>query len=238
MHQFNEHHPDPLLAAQEGQRKEALRKTKLYGAGIAMIAVSLTGLGYIMTKNLRLPLFALFGGGAGMFALYAWLMKSIRGETKDRIVGGICNYVGWTFQAEVVDIPDLELLATYGLLPKGYKAKPEGKVAWSTGKHASFEDQLSGEAHGAQFTSVEAHLQRKDDDNMQTVFRGQVMTLTFPRKFLGKTVVLRDKGMFQRKKRGDMKRVGFADPVFEKIFEAYSTDQVESRYLLDPVFMQ
>jgi len=251
MHQFNEHHPElkgfseyfhaeifPLLAAQEGQRKEALRKTKLYGAGIAMIAVSLTGLGYIMTKNLRLPLFALFGGGAGMFALYAWLMKSIRGETKDRIVGGICNYVGWTFQAEVVDIPDLELLATYGLLPKGYKAKPEGKVAWSTGKHASFEDQLSGEAHGAQFTSVEAHLQRKDDDNMQTVFRGQVMTLTFPRKFLGKTVVLRDKGMFQRKKRGDMKRVGFADPVFEKIFEAYSTDQVESRYLLDPVFMQ
>ena len=64
------------------------------------------------------------------------------------------------------------------------------------------------------------------------------MTFTFHRKFLGQTVVLRDKGVFQRKERGDMKRVGLVDPVFEKIFEAYSTDQVESRYLLDPVVMQ
>jgi len=56
--------------------------------------------------------------------------------------------------------------------------------------------------------------------------RGQLMTLTFPRKFLGRTVVLRDKGFLQGKKKGDMKRVGLADPVFEKIFEAYSTDQV------------
>jgi len=35
-----------------------------------------------------------------------------------------------------------------------------------------------------------------------------------------------------------MKRVGLVDPVFEKIFEAYGTDQVEARYLLTPTFMQ
>jgi len=227
-----------LLAAQEGQRKEALGKAKFYGVGIAALAMCLAIFLYVTTKEAKLPLFTVFGGGMAIAALYAWLMKSIRGETKERIVGGICNYVGWRFQAEAVDRPDLELLATYGLLPKGYHKKTTGGIDWSSGKRSSFEDQMSGQAHGAQFTSVETHLERKNDDNWQTVFRGQVMTLTFPRKFLGKTVVLRDKGRFQSKKRGDMKRVGLVDPVFEKIFEAYSTDQVESRYLLDPLFMQ
>jgi len=251
MHQFNEHHPElkgfseyfhaeifPLLAAQEGQRKEALRKAKLYGAGIGVLAAVLASLAYFITKEINLTVFTLFVGVMAILSLYAWLMKSIRGETKDRIVGGICKYVGWRFQAEVTDKPDLELLATYGLLPKGYHQKVHSGIDWNNSKRASFEDQMSGEAHGAQFISVETHLERESDDSWTTVFRGQVMMLTFPRKFLSKTVVLRDKGMFQRKKRGDMKRVGLADPVFEKIFEAYSTDQVESRYLLDPVFMQ
>ena len=35
-----------------------------------------------------------------------------------------------------------------------------------------------------------------------------------------------------------MKRIGLADPVFEKMFEAYGTDQVEGRVILDPAFMQ
>jgi hypothetical protein len=62
--------------------------------------------------------------------------------------------------------------------------------------------------------------------------------IDFDKSFLGKTVVLRDKGMFNRKAKGEMKRVGLVDPIFEKIFEAYGTDQVEARYLLTPDFMQ
>jgi len=251
MHLFNEHHSEfkgfsdyyhrevfPLLAAQEGARREALHKTKLYGVCIVALAVLLAILTFIVTKEFKLPLFSLIAGGGGTYALYTRLIKSIKGDTKDRIVGGICSYIGWTFQAEVVDIPDLDLLATYGLLPKGYKKKLAGMVSWSEGKHASFEDQLSGEAHGTQFTSVETHLQDKTDDSIRTAFRGQVMTLTFPRKFLGKTVVHRNKGMLERKKFDDMKRVGLVDPVFEKYFDAFSTDQVEARYLLDPAFIQ
>ena len=259
MHPFNEHHPElkgfskyfhdeifPLLAAQDGVRREALGKVKLYGAVIAALAICIAIFAYLKTREPNLSVFTLIGGGAGIGALYSWLMKSIRGETKDKIVGSICRYVGWTFLAEVTDKPDLNKLETYGLIPKGFREKAKGapvsvslgNVNLGGGKRASFEDQMSGEAHGAQFTSVETHLERKNDDNWQTVFRGQVMKLTFPRKFLGTTVVLRDKGRFQRKTLGNMKGVGLVDPVFEKIFEAYSTDQVESRYLLDPVFMQ
>lgn len=251
MHEFNEHHAElkgfskyfhdeifPLLAAQDGARRVALGKAKLYCTIIAIVAVAGAVYFYLTADEFQLIFIPLIGGVIAIGLLYGRLMKTVRGETKDKIVGGICNYVGWNFQAEVTDKPDLDLLATYGLLPKGYQRKDDGSVNWSAGKRSSFEDQMSGEAHGAQFKSVETLLERKNDDNWSTVFRGQVMTLTFPRKFLGQTVVLRDKGMFQSKKHGNMKRVGLADPVFEKIFEAYSTDQVESRYLLDPAFMQ
>ena len=252
MHQFNEHHPElkgfskyfhdeimPYLDMQDGERLDRLQDIKTYGVGIAVLVVVLAIAVYLSTKKADISVFVLFLGPVGIFALYSKLMKSVRGVTKDRIVGGICNYIGWSFHAVVTDKPDLALLETYGLLPKGFREKDKGNsINIGGGKRASFEDQMSGEAHGAHFKSVETHLEREDDDSWTTVFRGQVMTLTLPRKFLGKTVVLRDKGRFQRKIHGDMKRVGLVDPVFEKIFEAYSTDQVESRYLLDPAFMQ
>jgi len=246
MHQFNEHHPElkgfskyfhdeifPLLDTNERLRKDAVRNgilwSLLLGALFSFAAFYLSKI----SANAQPSIIVLVLGGLSIAALNKRFFKNVRGETKEKIVGGICAYIGWTFLADVKDKPDLNYWSRLGLLPKGY---PSGRTLGI--KRSSFEDQMSGEAHGAQFTSVETHLEQKNDDNWRTVFRGQVMTLTFPRKFLGKTVVLRDKGVFQRKKLGDMKRVGLVDPIFEKIFEAYSTDQVESRYLLDPAFMQ
>jgi len=246
MHQFNEHHPElkgfsdyfhkeifPLLAAQEGQRREALGKAKLYGSASVILSIALAIFGYISTEEIKYVLYALVGGVMAVLALYAWLLKSIRSETKDKIVGGICNYVGWNFLAEVSNEPDLNYWSQLGLLPKGFASD-----SLFSSKRASFEDHMWGEAHGAQFDSIEVHLEQKGDKSYHTVMRGQMMTITFPRKFLGRTGGLRDKGFLQSKKKGDMKRVGLVDPVFEKIFEAYSTDQVESRYLLDPAFIQ
>ena len=246
MHPFNEHHAElkgfseyyhrevfPLLAVREGARKAALRNVVIFGGVIA--AITIACLVYLTTRTVDTQLYIItaFIGLGAIAALYAWLFKGVKGETKEKIVGGICAYIGWSFRAEVTEPPDLNYWSQLGLLPKGFQA---GRIFG--GKRASFEDELSGEAHGAQFKSVEVHLEQKGDKSYYTVMRGQLMTLTFPRKFLGRTVVLRDKGFLQGKKKGDMKRVGLADPVFEKIFEAYSTDQVESRYLLDPVFMQ
>jgi len=246
LHQFDEHHAElkgfssyfheeifPLLAAQDGSRREAVKKAKIFGAFIVVIAIILAIFIFIRTDKFQLGFFALFFGGAGSFGLYKKLTKTVKGYAKGKIVSGICTFIGWTFQEKVTLKPDLELLGQFGLLPKGFSAE-----AASSSYRAAFEDQMSGAAHGADFRSVEAHLECKSDDDWVTAFRGQIMTLTFPRKFLGQTVVLRDKGMFQSKNRGDMKRMGLVDPVFEKIFEAYSTDQVESRYLLDPAFMQ
>jgi hypothetical protein len=61
----------------------------------------------------------------------------------------------------------------------------------------------------------------------------------FPRSFAGVTVVRRDNGIFNLLGgEPGMKRVGLEDPVFEKAFEVWGTDQVEARYLVHPAFMQ
>ena len=81
----------------------------------------------------------------------------------------------------------------------------------------------------------------KGRTSYSTVFRGQIIRLAFPRKFLGVTIVRRDMGifnMFGEDKKRNLERVGLEDPKFEKVFEVYGTDQVEARYLVHPVLME
>ncbi len=72
-----------------------------------------------------------------------------------------------------------------------------------------------------------------------TVFQGIAIELDMQKKFQGHTIVLKDHGLFSRfTKPQGMERVILEDPFFEKTFEVYSTDQIEARYLLTPVFME
>ncbi|WP_427451132.1 DUF3137 domain-containing protein [Litorimonas sp. WD9-15] len=157
------------------------------------------------------------------------ILSSIKADTKINIVGGICRYLGWSFSQTMGFSRPHAGFDDLGLLPRYHRG--------------DYEDKIEGRAHGANFASYEAHLEKRHGrengkETWTTAFRGQLLVIVFDQKFMGRTVVLRDKGLFNRKKKGDMKRVGLVDPVFEKIFEAYSTDQVEARYLLTPTFMQ
>jgi len=76
-------------------------------------------------------------------------------------------------------------------------------------------------------------------------FRGVVIMMKFNKEFSGRTIVKHDLGMignFSRKlaenRLKDMEKVALEDPEFEKIFEVYSTDQTEARYLLTTSFME
>ena len=69
-------------------------------------------------------------------------------------------------------------------------------------------------------------------------FDGHLIRLDIPKPFSGITVVTRDLGKGQPKTHNTLKRVGLVDPVFERIFEVYGSDQVESRALLSPDLMQ
>ena len=242
MHQFDEHHSElkgfsafyeaeilPELQVQEAARVEVIGKIKktvpLIG-GVTVFALAIA-------IHFRAPFMAyaiITGFGVlGGFGGAQYLMRDVKTATKGNIVGGVCRFLGWTFTEKLEEPTNFEFFGYMGLVTSNYS-------------RSSFEDMITGEAHGAGFQSYEAHLEKREmsgkNQKWVTKFRGQLLAIQFDQKFLGETVVLRDNGIFNRKKRRNMKRVGLVDPVFEKIFEAYGTDQVEARYLLTPTFMQ
>ncbi|WP_298913898.1 DUF3137 domain-containing protein [uncultured Algimonas sp.] len=219
----------PILKDRDAVRQAAVRKGLIGAVLSTAVLLSVSSLIILYFDN---PMFGIFLVGLAMmsgFVVFGASTNSIRKETKGRIVSSVVEYIGWTFDADVINY-DIRPFAELFLIPNRID-------------RSSFEDRLSGQAHGAQFHAVEAHFERRTRDSKgktrwSTIFRGQLMQIQFPTRTYGRTIVLREKGLFQRKKRGDMKRIGLADPVFEKIFEAYGTDQVEGRVILDPAFMQ
>ncbi|PHS39960.1 MAG: hypothetical protein COA91_04835 [Robiginitomaculum sp.] len=242
MHNFNETRPEfkgfskfyeqnihPFLQKKELQRQEKLAKGKQYGTITAGVIVLI---GVFIALKFGIFLVAAFVGAVGIlcgFGVLYGMVSKLRGQTKQILMSNICTFLGWSFQAKDFVEPDLSLWKTNKLLP-----------GWD---RVNFEDQMSGTVNGTEFTFCEAHLETRHKDNKgnttwRTAFRGILFEVGFQREFLGRTVVLRDAGFFNFKKKAGMKRVGLVDPKFEKIFEAYGTDQVEARYLLTPTFMQ
>ena len=71
------------------------------------------------------------------------------------------------------------------------------------------------------------------------IFKGICVMLDMNKPFEGRTVVLKDGGMFNILKRiSGMQKVQLEDLFFEKIFEVFSDDQIEARYLLTTAFME
>ena len=243
MHQFLETHPEfkgfsafyerelhPFLMQTETERSRKIGRLKKIIPVIVLIAVAIAALLWTKTQHIMTLIVPLIGGAAASTALYHFFLEGVKANTKTHLVGGICQFVGLDFKEKLDAAPDLTPFFDNKLLPSRFD-------------RVSFEDHMFGNAHSAEFSSSECHMERKYKDKngktqWKTIFRGAVMTIDFHRKFLGRTVVLRDKGIFNSKKKSDMKRVGLVDPKFEKIFEAYGTDQVEARYILSPDFMQ
>jgi hypothetical protein len=106
-----------------------------------------------------------------------------------------------------------------------------------------FEDAVSGVYADAPFSFCEAHLEVQTSGkkkSRRTVFHGQMFAIDYPKRFFGSTVVQRDMGVLNglTKPSKEYSRVGLASPAFEKAFEAWSTDQVEARELLDPIVLE
>jgi hypothetical protein len=108
------------------------------------------------------------------------------------------------------------------------------------------EDFFTGSYKGTKISFSEIHLteRRGSGKNRRTVttFKGLCILLAVPtRKFLGHTILERDKGKimkwFTDKSRG-LKHSNMVDPEFEKLFDVYTNDQVEARYLVDPLMIE
>lgn len=108
------------------------------------------------------------------------------------------------------------------------------------GAHA--EDEIHGEYRGMPLSIIELQLTQGTGKRRRTVFNGLTASVTLPRGLAGVTVVVPDRGVFgnlaERLRGGPCEPVRLEDPVFEKAYEVYASDQIAARALLTPAFME
>lgn len=86
---------------------------------------------------------------------------------------------------------------------------------------------------------LENHTFNGKKKHKQKVFRGVCISLDMSKKFVGQTIVLKDRGILNILNRhGNLQRVSLESVDFEKKFEVYADDQIEARYLLDVALME
>lgn len=102
------------------------------------------------------------------------------------------------------------------------------------------EDEIHGEYRGLPLSIVELKLTRSEGKKTVTVFHGLTAAVTLPRGLAGTTIVVPDRGFFgnRTRLRDRYQPVRLEDPVFEKAYEVYGSDQISARALLTPAFME
>tara|TARA_B100000029_G_scaffold152723_1_gene147846 strand:- start:1042 stop:2076 length:1035 start_codon:yes stop_codon:yes gene_type:complete len=110
---------------------------------------------------------------------------------------------------------------------------------------ASFsEDYVKGTYNNVNIEFFEARLMRGAHyKGKKAVFNGVIAKISVNKKFSSKTVIRPDKGSFGdwvsgRKLPENQEVVRLEDPKFDKLFNVYSNDQIEARYLLTTTFME
>jgi len=104
------------------------------------------------------------------------------------------------------------------------------------------EDHFSGVYKGTKIRFAEIHLEERRRSRRRTyyvtVFKGLAVLISMKNKnFLGHTILVKNAGKIVewfKEKTDGLKRANLVDPVFEKMFDVYTNDQVEARYLVDP----
>jgi hypothetical protein len=221
---------EPLFARAEAERLThvATFRSRL-GMG-APIALALGAAAWVGFNEAAAGVMVALFGLVVAYAIAYMPLQALGARVKVAALDAITGAVGVTYRVEGVAPPTMPRYRGLDLLPGFDRSR--------------FEDFFHGERLGCAFDICEAVLEdkRRDKDGKThhvTVFRGQLVRIAFPKKFLGVTVVRRDAGVFNDLRAlGQLKRVGLGDSTFERAFEVYSNDQVEARYLVHPVFME
>jgi hypothetical protein len=206
-----------------------------------IIIICTTAAAYYLPKG-GLTFTILVVGFMALTGVAVWSHKPVRkyaANVKAEVFPEIFRFFGKDYLYNEVSPLKMELLEVSGLIPS-YDS-------------SHLEDYVKGSYKDITLELTEAKLQgtRGSGKNRHTVtvFNGIFVLLDMNKNFSGKTIVIKDIGKlgnwFSRKfskklfsKAISLENVKLEDPVFEKQFEVYSTDQVEARYLLTTSFME
>jgi hypothetical protein len=168
------------------------------------------------------------------FALYTWVTHPRRQYVKaykKKILPGLAKLFG-DFNYALKGRINMSLMRPSRIIPAHDRY--------------SAEDCFQGTYKGVDIQFAEINLQEKrrskNRDTYVSVFKGLAVLLEMKnKKFYGHTILDHNKSKISewfKEKSLDLKRANLVDPEFEDIFDAYTNDQVEARYLVDPLMME
>lgn len=169
----------------------------------------------------------------GVAAPFFWIFSPIwsyEENIKKEIFPNVLNFFG-DFKYHVETKKSVKEYYATELIPKH-----DSEIA---------EDHITGTYKDIKVDLFETKLSNDSDENssttLNTVFDGIIVELSMNKSFSGKTVIKKDIGTVGNwfiNKSTSLKKVKLEDPNFEKMFEVYSDDQVEARYLLTVTFIE
>ncbi|MCC3860286.1 DUF3137 domain-containing protein [Pseudemcibacter aquimaris] len=226
LHSFDDSGLKPILDKLEERRKAAFKRflTVVFIVGFVVFFMILT-MG--MTDLVEFSI-----AGAVLISIFFYSrLAVIRREAKEKLMPLLCVEIGLDYNvapsgAAIRPYDDLNIIPSYD--------------------EKTLEDQISGNVEDIDFNLLEAKLVNVSRDSKgrttrTTVFQGFLVEFDFHKNFTAETIITKDRtviGNFLTNwtKNGD--KVKLEDPNFEREFEVHSTDQVEARYLLTPMFME
>lgn len=226
----------PKVKAFEERRIKALRRLRsniflalpLSLSGVAFVAY----VGFIGIPGLPIDLVLFFGVVAviGLFGWAVWPVMKYKESIKEQIYPLIFEYFGSDYSYSHISPLTVSSLEASDIIP-----------SFDT---ENTDDYVRGIYKGVKLEMVEAELTETQgtgkDRRTVSVFEGLFVLVEAHKKFKGKTLIKKDNGFMNWATGGfnGLERIKLEDPEFEKQFQVYATDQVESRYLLTTSFME
>jgi len=225
---------DGWLHEQEQERAAAIKKRNTWYTIAAVASIGIVAISFLF-PSIRTFFWVAAGiVGFGCFAMAQYQLSGFSAEVKQFLIGKIASFLNLDADPSASGFA-LQRFRQLGILP-------------SFDRH-EMSDQLSGDHDGVSLVMAEAKLEERRQQRTKNgtrtyyvrVFFGPLMRFSFPKTFHGHTIICKDHGqlfnwMGGMGRKGD--RVALESPDFERHFQVYSTDQVEARYLLTPVFME
>ena len=204
----------------------------LAGSGIALLLFLVAAYGYYLTASgcsseLK-PLFWVVAGYIFLFvAPYLFTNSLYRKRYKEQILPVIANKLG------------------YHYTPKGEVAWPllkKPEMLFGTFDKSEHEDGFTGTFEGKDIAFEEVRISWRGAKGRVTIFSGLLIAMQLEKNVDVPIAVLRNNatlhGEWKSEVRNEMEQIFLEDPEFEEFFDVYSTDQVKSRSILTPRFME
>lgn len=226
-------HIEPLSRKFENRRVACLKafRQRIYMSLSIFVAAAFVMMLFESRQHMDIPWLVYLLPGIPLYWWSSRPVKRYKSDVKQQVFPHIFSFFGDDFIFSASRSMDLTSLKRSKLLPYY--------------DDATFEDYVEGTHKGVEIAINELQLtkevKRDKHTDTQTVFQGVMVQLSSHKKFNGHTVVVKTRGgliNFLSSSFKSLSRVKLEDPIFEKQFDVFSSDQIEARYLLTVTFME